>query len=209
MTDLNPYRPENPLVLSLCYYTGYNHSDGYTQSFSVCSVYLSTGPLFSVLSLIKKSAALDCVSHTVNVFLAGDVGVPGPPGAPGVSAGKTVLNIISHQIMMLLNIFFSMQFYQWHAFRMSTQLWESNSTYGFFQTFETQTKVFCVDLQVAHTVLLPQALKGHLDCLVHLEEMEVGLDQPMWASILQNTFRVSYVFIYVGLYNVRLNETKS
>lgn len=47
-------------------------------------------------------------------------------------------------------------------------------------------------------VLLPQALKGHLDSLVHLEEMEVGLDQPMWASILQNTFRVSFVFIYFG-----------
>lgn len=58
-------------------------------------------------------------------------------------------------------------------------------------------------------VLLPQALKGHLDSLVHLEEMEVGLDQPMWASILQNTFRVSFVFIYFGLCNVQSNETKS
>lgn len=42
--------------------------------------------------------------------------------------------------------------------------------------------------QVAHIALAPQAL---LDNLVHLEETEVHLDQPMWASTLQSTFRVS------------------
>lgn len=59
----------------------------------------------------------------------------------------------------------------------------------------------CMLYQVAHTGLDPQA---HLAHLVHLEEMEEGLDQLMWASTLQNTFRVSYVFIYFGLSNATI-----
>lgn len=56
----------------------------------------------------------------------------------------------------------------------------------------------CMLYQVAHTGLDPQA---HL---AHLEEMEEGLDQLMWASTLQNTFRVSYVFIDFGLSNATI-----
>lgn len=52
--------------------------------------------------------------------------------------------------------------------------------------------------QVAHTVL---ALQAHL---VHLEEMEVILDRLMWASTLQNTFRVSFVYINLGLCNTTI-----
>lgn len=70
--------------------------NGYTQTLPVCSVYLSPVPCVFFHSEVSST---ESVSHTVYVFLAGDVGVPGPPGVPGASAGKTVLNIILHQIV--------------------------------------------------------------------------------------------------------------
>lgn len=59
----------------------------------------------------------------------------------------------------------------------------------------------CILHQVAHSTQVPQA---HLAHLVHLEETEEGLDQVTWANTLQNTFRVSYVFIYFGSSNATI-----
>lgn len=59
--------------------------------------------------------------------------------------------------------------------------------------------------QVAQSELAPLA---HLAHLVHLEEMEVGLDQLMWDSTWQNTLTVIYGFIYIILYNTKIEWSK-
>lgn len=54
---------------------------------------------------------------------------------------------------------------------------------------QIQSDNVCVH-QMAHTLEAHQVHQVHLDHLVNLEEMDMTLDQLMWASTLQNIYRV-------------------
>lgn len=64
--------------------------------------------------------------------------------------------------------------------------------------------------QVVHSDLAHQVNQDHQDHLEEMEEMDLGLDQLMSASTLQNIYRVSCVFIEIGFFHsYRLRKLKT